>query len=106
MRIYVAGPYGDHQPKDVIMENVRRADEVGRALLAQGHHVYVPHKMSWHWEDDSRLTRQMFLSLDDSFLTHWAEAIVRIPGYSKGADWEMHRAEELGLTIVQYGASS
>ena len=36
MRIYVAGPYGDTQPKDVIAENVRRADAVGRDLLRRG----------------------------------------------------------------------
>tara|TARA_Y100000310_G_scaffold282077_2_gene303054 strand:+ start:975 stop:1355 length:381 start_codon:yes stop_codon:yes gene_type:complete len=102
MRIYVAGPYGDTQPKDVIAENVRRADAVGRDLLAHGHQVYVPHKMTHHWEDDARLNLDMFMVLDDSFLSMWADAIVRIPGESKGADWEMARSQELGLVEVDF----
>ena len=28
MRIFIAGPYGDHNPKEVIAENVRKADEM------------------------------------------------------------------------------
>ena len=102
MRVYVAGPYGDTQPKEIIAENVRRADELGRLLLFRGHQVYVPHKMAHHWEDDPLLTLDMFRELDDSFITHWAEAIVRIPGESKGADWEMARARQLGLVVMPY----
>ena len=100
MRVYIAGPYGDRNPKDVIAENVARADAVARELMAQGHLVYCPQKMSHHWEDDDRLTLDMFMRLDDSFLTHWAEAIIRVPGESKGADWEMARAEQLGLAVL------
>ena len=100
MRVFIAGPYGDHNPKDVIARNVARADLVARDLLAQGHQVYCPHKMSWGWEDDARLTREQFLALDKSFLEHWAEAIVRIPGVSPGADGEMARARELGLIVI------
>lgn len=100
MRIYIAGPYGEHKPKDVIAENVRRADAVGRVLLAQGHQVFVPHKMTHNWEDDPLLNLVMFMRLDDSFLTHWAEGIVRIPGRSPGSDWEMARAEQLGLVVI------
>ena len=101
MRVFIAGPYGDHNTKEVIAENVRKADEVARNLMAQGHEVYCPHKMSWGWEDDKRLTREQFLALDRSYLVHWAEAIIRLSGYSKGADSEMELAEELGLVIIE-----
>lgn len=100
MRIFIAGPYGDHNPKEVIAANVAKADKVARNLMAMGHQVYVPHKMSWGWEDDWRLTREQFLELDRSFLKYWAEAIYRIPGESKGADGEMEYAYSLGLLIV------
>ena len=100
MRVYVAGPYGDSNPKEVIAQNVRNADAVGRSLMAVGHEVYIPHTMSWGWEDDVRLSRSDFFRLDKSFLDHWAEGIVRLPGHSRGADWEMEYAASIGLAIL------
>jgi len=100
MRIFIAGPYGDHNPKEVIAENVRRADYIARNLMAQGHQVYCPHKMSWGWEDDKRLTNEQFHELDNTFLRHWAEAIIRIPGHSSGADAEVELAKSLGLEVI------
>ena len=100
MRIFIAGPYGDHNSKEVIAENVKQADKVARDLMAKGHQVYCPHKMSWGWEDDPRLTREQFLALDKTFLELWAEAIYRIDGDSPGADGEMKIARELRLTIL------
>ena len=103
MRVFIAGPYGDHNPKDVIVANVQKADKVARDLMALGHQVYCPHKMSWGWEDDSRLTREQFLELDLSFLRYWAEAIYRIHGESSGADGEMAEAQRLGLLVMELG---
>jgi len=97
MRIFIAGPYGDHNPKHIIARNVERADRVARDLMAQGHQVYCAHKMSWGWEDDKRLSHEQFIALDMSYLHHWAEAICRIPGESPGADGEMAEAKKLGL---------
>ena len=100
MRVFVAGPYGDHKPKDEIARNVDRADAAARDLMAAGHQVYCPHKMSWGWEEDKRLTRDQFIQIDNSFLHLWAEAIYRIPGESPGADAEMRLAKELGLVDI------
>ena len=100
MRVFIAGPYGDHNPPEIISANVARADAVARDLMAQGHMVYVPHKMSWGWERDSRLTRDQFIALDNSYLELWAEAIVRILGHSPGADAEMEYARRLGRTVL------
>ena len=102
MRIFVAGPYGDHNPKEIITANVARADKVARDLMAQGHQVYCPHKASWGWEDDPRLTREQYLELDRSFLRYWAEGIIRIPGDSPGADGEMTLATWLGLQVLDF----
>ena len=102
MRVFIAGPYGDHNTPETIAANVARADAVARDLMAAGHQVYVPHKMSWGWERDSRLTRAQFIALDNSYLELWAEAIVRIPGHSPGADAEMEYAARLGLTVLPF----
>ena len=100
MRVYIAGPYGDTNPEEVIAANVRRADRVARAFMLLGDSVYVPHKMSWGWEKDTKLNRNSFLQLDETFLKHWATAIYRIPGISNGADYEMQRARELKLRVL------
>ena len=99
MRIYIAGPYGDHNPEEIIAKNVAVADKLARDLLYIGHEVYCPHKMSWHWEKDSRLTLKDFMRLDFTFLKRWAEAIIRISGYSVGADAEVKLARKLGLIV-------
>ncbi len=99
MRIFIAGPYGDYNPKHVIAQNVANADAVGRDLVAMGHQVYIPHKMTWGWEDDVRLTRDDYLRLDNSFLELWAEAIFRLLGESPGADHEVSLARILGKPV-------
>lgn len=100
MRVYIAGPYGDTNPEEVIAANVRRADRVARAFMRLGDSVYVPHKMSWGWEKDTELKRYDFLHLDETFLRYWATAIYQIPGVSSGADYETTRARELGLRVL------
>jgi len=99
LRLYIAGPYGDKNPKDTIRENVKRADDWARHLVTIGHQVYCPHKMSWGWEDDAKLNGLLFQTLDVSFLEHWAEGLVRLPGVSKGSDFEVVTATQLGLPV-------
>lgn len=100
MRVFIVGPYGDHNTKFEISQNVARANQVARDFMAAGHQVYCPHTMSWGWEDDQRLTRERSLELDRSFLYRWADAIYRLPGVSPGADAEMELAIDLGLTVI------
>jgi len=102
MRIFIAGPYGDTNPRADIEHNIEVADAVGREFMRQGFQVYIPHKMSDGWESDNTITLQQCLELDKSFIKHWAEALVRIPGYSKGADGEVAYARSLGLAIKGY----
>jgi len=101
MRIFIAGPYGDHNTQKVIDQNVRNADSIGRVLTALGHFVFVPHKMSRGWEKDSRIPREQCLELDKSFLKYWAEGLFRLSGHSPGADGEEAYARELGLPIFR-----
>ena|SRR3990172_6084273 len=103
MRIFVSGPYGDHNPPEIIAANVAHADAVARRLVAEGHEVYCAHKMQHGWERDARLCRDDFLRVDESFLRHWAQGIVRLLGDSPGADWECGLARERGLVIYWPG---
>lgn len=100
MRIFVAGPWGDYVGTlpEIIMENIRAADEVGKRLVHEGHEVYIPHTMCKSWS--GQFTVDEMRRLDKSFLDHWAEAIYRIPGKSLGADQEVAYATWLGLRIL------
>lgn len=103
MRIYLAAPYGDHNPDDVIAENVARADAMARELVLQGHVVFCPIKMTWGWQKDTRLRPEHWWRIDMDMLEHWAEAIYRMPGVSPGCEREVKRAKELGLVILGQG---
>lgn len=93
MRIYVAGPY---TAPDCV-ENTHRAIAAGDALLALGHAPYVPHlNLAWH------LVRphppETWYALDLVWLAQ-CDALLRLPGASKGADAEVTEAFRLGLPV-------
>jgi hypothetical protein len=99
MRIFIAGPYGDDNPQEIINQNVHKANTVAKNLIASGHQVYCPHTMSYGWEGDSRVTKAERQALSRSFLKYWAEAVYRIPGESVGADSEVQYAKVLEKPI-------
>lgn len=99
MRIYIAGPYGDNNPPEVIARNVADADRIARELVWMGHEVFCGHKMMHGWQQDRRLSLEDFMRVDFSFLGIWAEAVYRLPGDSYGADREVGRAQAGGLPI-------
>lgn len=98
-RIYVAGPYGDHNPKEIIQQNVDNADAVSRELLKRGHLPFCPHKMTHHWEDDGGLVLDDFMRLDFSMIRTWADCLLRLPGDSKGSDAEVEFALSLDKPV-------
>ena len=102
MRVFIAGPYNDFAPEDIIDQNIERAVGIAQELMRQGHQVYCPHAMTGDWEHVPGIDREMFLALHSSFIEHWAEAILRLPGDSPGADAEMKLAAGLGLRIFPY----
>lgn len=96
MRIYVAGPYTseDEATRDA---RVAAADAVGRALAKMGHVPFVPHKMTWRWEEDDGLSYEDFMRIDVSWL-RMCDALFFV-GSSNGADAEREIAMAMGLPI-------
>ena len=84
MRVYIAGPYtlGDRS------ENVRKAMEVATQLLDAGHEPFCPH-LSHFWDLAHPRPWVEWMRVDLAWL-EVAEALVRIPGESAGADHEAH----------------
>lgn len=93
MIIYVSSPY----TKGDVSENIRRACFAGDEILKKGHIPLVPHLTHlWHlvspkpWEDWMRI---------DSNLLSICDALLRLPGESKGADLEVIEAKNLCMII-------
>jgi hypothetical protein len=92
-KIFIAGPYtlGD------VAQNVKKAMDMANELINRGYAPYCPHLTHFlhmnNWQP-----YQKWLEIDLIFLEK-CDAVLRIPGESKGADGEVKRATELNIPI-------
>ena len=93
MRIYVAGPYSQGD----VAQHVRRAMDAGTTLLARGHAPLVPH-LNHFWHEHEPQSERTWLDLDLAWL-QVADAVLRLPGPSVGADAECAAARALGIPV-------
>ncbi|MCX6144961.1 MAG: hypothetical protein NTZ35_17285 [Ignavibacteriales bacterium] len=97
LRIFVAGPYGDNEPRKVIEKNVRTARDVGKELALNGHYPLIPHTMLHGWERDKRFSIERFKSIDFNWLEHCDALFFIAP--SPGANVEKEIATRKGLRV-------
>lgn len=92
-KIYVAGPYtlGD------VAVNVRAAIDAANQLLALGFIPFVPH-LSHFWHMIAHHPYEDWIRYDLQWLEA-CDAVLRLPGESKGADLEVKRAGELHIPV-------
>lgn len=91
--VYVAGPYTEGTP-DV---NVRRAVDAAEKLRQAGLVPFVPHlNFLWGMVHQNSYDYWMEWCLD--WLAR-CDAIVRLPGQSKGGDIEVEQSEEWDLAV-------
>ena len=100
LRIFVAGPYGDLEPKDVIAQNVDNARDIGKELALKGHFPFIPHTMLHGWELDNRFTVSTFNEIDFTWL-EFCDALYFI-AESPGANLEREIAIKKGLQIFTF----
>ena len=93
MRVYVSGPYTHGDP----LQNVKTAMAVAGALLDVGHAPYVPH-LSHFLHLHQQRSYEDWMTLDLAYLAV-CEALIRIPGFSPGADREVAEAERLRIPV-------
>lgn len=91
--VYVAGPYTAPDP----CINTRAAILAADKLLALGFAPFVPH-LSHFWHTMSPKAYETWLSLDLEWLTR-SDALLRLPGASRGADIEVAIAEADGIPV-------
>ena len=93
MRVYVAAPYthGD------IGENMRRAIDAGMAILDSGDAPVVPHLSHFlHLQHPRPYETWIEMGLE---LLAGCDAVVRLSGFSPGAERETKRAAQLGIPV-------
>jgi len=95
-RVYVAGPITS---SGTMTLNIRRALHVGTTLLHRGFAPYIPH-LTCFWEIVSpvEFTYADWMALDREFLGA-CDVMLRLDGFSKGAEEEEQVALNLGRPV-------
>ena len=91
--VYISGPYtlGD------VAKNVRDACRAGDAVFDMGLIPLVPH-LTHLWHLISPKSHHDWMEIDLNLIPR-CDAILRLPGESKGADVEVAVAQKLGIPV-------
>lgn len=93
MNVYIAGPY----TKGDVAVNVRNAMEATHQLMDAGHAPFCPHLTHYLHIHRPRPVEDWY-KLDLAYLPA-CDALIRLPGESRGADNEVAAARDLGIPI-------
>ena len=93
--IYIAGPYTSNP-----VENTKIAIREGDYCARLGWYPYIPH-LSHFWDMEISHPWDFWMKLDEYWLRK-CDAMLRIPGESKGADAEVAIAQQRGKVIYYY----
>jgi hypothetical protein len=91
--IYIASPY----TKGDVAVNVRQSLDAADAIAGAGYVVFAP-LLTHFWHMVHPRPWEFWVEQDLAWLER-CDAVVRLPGESKGADAEVVRARELGLPV-------
>ncbi len=93
LRVYISGPYTRFD----VAANVRQAVLAGLDIVKAGHVPFIPHLYHFaHFLIPQPYAIWTALDL------HWLQCchcLLRLHGYSPGADREVERAKQLGLPV-------
>jgi hypothetical protein len=91
--VYVAGPLtqGD------MAVNIRKAIDAANELRDMGYTPIVPH-LSFYWHTIHQREYEDWLAMDFELIER-CDVMLRIPGYSPGADREVAEAVRIGIPV-------
>lgn len=92
-RVYIAGPYS----RGNVVLNVRSAIVAGTYLLSRGLIPYIPH-LTLLWEVVVPQSYRTWLEYDKEWLL-LCDAVLRLPGESRGAEEEVSLAEQANIPV-------
>jgi len=92
--VYIAGPitHGDR------LANVTKAIEWAHHLAEAGFAPLCPH-LTHYWDELFPREYESWMAMDFAYIAK-CDALIRIPGYSPGADREVVEAKRLGILVV------
>ena len=99
IRVYVAGPIR----LGTVAVNLSQAIQAGDELWREGFAPYIPHA-NYIWEIMCPKTAQEWLEHDLNWLAV-CDAVLRIPGESEGADFEVFWAKDNKIPVF-YGIAA
>lgn len=94
-RVYVSGPLTS---SGVPTENVQRAVDIGRELIAMGYAPLIP-QLTYHVDPDAEIEHAVWMDVDLPWVGV-ADVVLRLAGASRGADIECAEALRLGIPVV------
>lgn len=105
--ILISGPYmsGTNGVESAIASNLKAMEEYALPIFLKGHLAVVGEWLAWpliRQAGGNSHTSEQFAEYQYPVahrLLEKCDAILRIPGQSKGADIEMEKAREMGKTI-------
>jgi hypothetical protein len=93
-RIYISGPLTS---SGNVMENLDRAMSAARALIDAGFAPFCPH-LTYHVDPGGEYPHDLWMEIELPWVSV-ADAVLRLPGESLGADIEVGEAERLGIPV-------
>jgi hypothetical protein len=93
-RIYISRPLTS---SGNVLDNLARAMDAARALIAAGFAPFCPH-LTYHVDPGEAIPHATWMEIELPWVTV-ADALLRLPGKSLGADLEVARAEERGIPV-------
>lgn len=101
MKIYIAAPFTASDTDERHMSkygNIRRAADAGSKIIEKGHCPFVPHLYAYcEFGLTKKVPYERWMEIDNAFLESCDALLYLAP--SPGADRELARAKELGLTV-------
>lgn len=103
MIVYVSGPFSADTTAGVLA-NIENAMRAGKALLDAGHAPIIPHLNHLYdiWHDQTfgaPVAYDVFLDWDVAIVRRSCDAVLRLPGESRGADREVAVARDAGIPV-------
>lgn len=105
--VLISGPYmsGTNGDESAIANNLKAMEEYALPIFSKGHLAVVGEWLAWpviRQAGGNSHTSEQFAEYQYPVahrLLEMCDAVLRIPGESKGADIEMDKAREMGKTI-------
>lgn len=93
-RVYIAAPYSRGIPDEIMARVIDAAER----LVNYDYVPFIPHTMTFLWAVRHQHQVQFWYDFDLQWLST-CDALLRLPGESRGADAEVVYAERLGIEV-------